>query len=198
MSRSPARTAHGTAATRRSAWLAAEHLGARGSGPGAEPGPTTGHAPRGSCGVRHCEIPERFPDVQSDPTSRGRAAARAVPLIPACLLDDGQIPSQRLPGSRHRKILLAHVLAFAEPIDSTADVESPTVAAADLPYRPRRERDASHASSSLLQTDGLSRRSARVLHVRPRTPSCLRLPRGPAPSPAAQVRCGTRPSVTAR
>lgn len=29
------------------------------------------------------------------------------------LLDDGVIPSQRLPGSRHRRVLLADVLAFA-------------------------------------------------------------------------------------
>jgi excisionase family DNA binding protein len=53
------------------------------------------------------------------------------------LLDDGTIPSERLPGSRHRRIRLIDVLAFAEQRDRRREGRqriADAITDADLPY----------------------------------------------------------------
>lgn len=70
------------------------------------------------------------------PAEAGRLLGLSRPFV-ARLLDERQIPSQRLPGSRHRKILLADVLAFAEIRKRRSDGRgriADAIADADLPY----------------------------------------------------------------
>lgn len=53
------------------------------------------------------------------------------------LLDEGTIPSDRLPGSRHRRVLLADVVAFAERRErrrAGRQKIASAIADADLPY----------------------------------------------------------------
>ena len=53
------------------------------------------------------------------------------------LLDDGEIPSQRLPQSQHRRVRLADVLAFAERRDRRREGRrrvGDAIAEAGLPY----------------------------------------------------------------
>lgn len=70
------------------------------------------------------------------PAEAARLLGLSRPFV-ARLLDEGQIPSQRLPGSRHRKVLLADVLAFAETRRRRSDGRrriAEAVADADLPH----------------------------------------------------------------
>lgn len=75
-------------------------------------------------------------EVMLTPAETGKLLGLSRPFV-ARLLDEGQIPSQRLPGSRHRKVLLADVLAFAETRKRRSDGRrriADAVADADLPY----------------------------------------------------------------
>jgi excisionase family DNA binding protein len=52
-------------------------------------------------------------DAMLTPAEAAELLGLSRPFV-ARLLDDGEIPSERLPASRHRRIRLADVLAFAE------------------------------------------------------------------------------------
>jgi excisionase family DNA binding protein len=70
------------------------------------------------------------------PAEAGELLGLSRPFV-ARLLDEGTIPSERLPGSRHRRVLLADVLAFAQQRDRRRDgrrAVADAAANADLPY----------------------------------------------------------------
>ncbi len=75
-------------------------------------------------------------DSELTPAEVGELLGLSRPFV-ARLLDVGEIPSERLPGSRHRRVRLADVVKFAERRDRRRDGRR-TVAAAvadgDLPY----------------------------------------------------------------
>jgi excisionase family DNA binding protein len=59
-------------------------------------------------------------DAVLTPAEVGELLGLSRPFV-ARLLDDGGMPSERLPGSRHRRVRLADVLAFAERRDRRRD-----------------------------------------------------------------------------
>jgi excisionase family DNA binding protein len=59
-------------------------------------------------------------DAVLTPAEVGELLGLSRPFITR-LLDDGEMPSERLPGSRHRRVRLADVLAFAERRDRRRD-----------------------------------------------------------------------------
>jgi excisionase family DNA binding protein len=71
-------------------------------------------------------------DAVLTPNEVGELLGLSRPFV-VRLLDDGTIPSERLPGSRHRRIRLADVLAFAEQRDRRREGRQ-RIADADLPY----------------------------------------------------------------
>ena len=75
-------------------------------------------------------------DAVLTPAEVGELLGLSRPFV-ARLLDDGEIPSERLPGSRHRRVRLADVVAFAERRDRRRDgrrAAAEAIADADLPY----------------------------------------------------------------
>jgi excisionase family DNA binding protein len=106
---------------------------------------------------RRLPLPESLVDVVRA-TAKELAEGHAVTVLPADtvltpaevgellglsrpfvvrLLDEGEIASERLPGSRHRRVRLADVLAFAERRDRRREGRrrvAEAVAEADLPY----------------------------------------------------------------
>jgi len=75
-------------------------------------------------------------DAELTPAEVGELLGLSRPFV-ARLLDAGEIPSERLPGSRHRRVRLADVVAFAERRDHRRDgrrAAADAVADADLPY----------------------------------------------------------------
>lgn len=75
-------------------------------------------------------------DAMLTPAETGELLGLSRPFV-ARLLDEGEIPSDRLPGSRHRRIRLADVVAFAERRDRRREGRrrvAEAVADADLPY----------------------------------------------------------------
>lgn len=70
------------------------------------------------------------------PAEAGELLGLSRPFV-ARLLDEGEIPAERLPGSRHRRVRLADVVAFAERRDRRREGRrriAETMADADLPY----------------------------------------------------------------
>jgi excisionase family DNA binding protein len=75
-------------------------------------------------------------DAVLTPAEVGELLGLSRPFV-VRLLDEGTIPSERLPGSRHRRIRLADVLAFAERRDRRREGReriTGAIADADLPY----------------------------------------------------------------
>lgn len=106
---------------------------------------------------RQVRLPESLIDVMRE-SAKELAEGHAVTVLPsdavltpaeaaellglsrpfvARLLDDGLIAAERLPGSRHRRVRLADVLAFAERRDHRREGRhrvAEAVADSDLPY----------------------------------------------------------------
>lgn len=75
-------------------------------------------------------------DVMLTPAEAAELLGLSRPFV-VRLLDEGEIPSERLPSSRHRRIRLADVLAFAERRERRREGRrriADAVADADLPY----------------------------------------------------------------
>ena len=75
-------------------------------------------------------------DATLTPAEAAELLGLSRPFV-ARLLDDGEIPSERLPGSRHRRVRLADVLEFAERRDRRREGRrriAEAVADAGLPY----------------------------------------------------------------
>jgi excisionase family DNA binding protein len=75
-------------------------------------------------------------EVTLTPTEAARLLGLSRPFV-VRLLDQGEIPSERLPKSRHRRILLADVLVFQERRDrrrAGRQEVADTVEDAGLPY----------------------------------------------------------------
>jgi excisionase family DNA binding protein len=75
-------------------------------------------------------------DATLTPAEAAELLGLSRPFV-ARLLDDGEIPSERLPGSRHRRIRLADVLTFAESRERRREGRrriADVVADAGLPY----------------------------------------------------------------
>lgn len=75
-------------------------------------------------------------DAMLTPAEVGELLGLSRPFV-AGLLDHGEIASERLPGSRHRRVRLADVVAFAERRDRRREGRrriADAVADADLPY----------------------------------------------------------------
>lgn len=75
-------------------------------------------------------------DAVLTPAEVGQLLGLSRPYVTR-LLDDGEMPSERLPGSRHRRVRLEDVLAFAERRDRRRDGRrriADIVAAEELPY----------------------------------------------------------------
>jgi excisionase family DNA binding protein len=75
-------------------------------------------------------------DAVLTPAEVGEVLGLSRPFV-VRLLDDGSIASERLPGSRHRRVRLADVLAFAERRDRRREGRrrvGEAIAEAGLPY----------------------------------------------------------------
>lgn len=75
-------------------------------------------------------------DAMLTPAEAAELLGLSRPFV-ARLLDEGEIPSERLPSSRHRRIRLADVLAFAERREQRREGRrrvADAVADAGLPY----------------------------------------------------------------
>lgn len=75
-------------------------------------------------------------DAMLTPTEAAELLGLSRPFV-VRLLDDGEIPADRLPGSRHRRVRLADVVAFAERRDRLREGRrriGGAIADADLPY----------------------------------------------------------------
>ncbi|MEZ5266204.1 MAG: excisionase family DNA-binding protein, partial [Acidimicrobiales bacterium] len=75
-------------------------------------------------------------DAVLTPAEVGELLGLSRPFVTR-LLDDGEMPSERLPGSKHRRVRLEDVLAFAERRDRRRDGRrkiAEVVAAEELPY----------------------------------------------------------------
>lgn len=75
-------------------------------------------------------------DAMLTPAEVGELLGLSRPFV-AGLLDQGETASERLPGSPHRRVRLADVVAFAERRDRRSEGDrriADAVADADLPY----------------------------------------------------------------
>ncbi|MCC6434750.1 MAG: excisionase family DNA-binding protein [Acidimicrobiales bacterium] len=75
-------------------------------------------------------------DAVLTPAEVGELLGLSRPFVTR-LLDDGEMPSERLPGSKHRRVRLEDVLAFAERRDRRRDGRrkiAEIVTAEELPY----------------------------------------------------------------